>query len=645
MSKQLSNSLIMIFLIVLTGNNFLYSQQTFDTVNLIGITVTEKKIILLNNFKEKKLDSSILHNYLTSSLSDLLSLQTSVFIKTYGQGGLSTASFRGTSSSHTAVVWDNIVLNTPMSGQLDFSQFPVFFIDDIKLIYGGGSLTCSSGGLGGNIKLENKIPVEKFKLNILQQIGSFSTYGSFFDVGFKIQNLYSRTRLMIKQSENNFPFKNNTKGNDEYPIEIRKDAAFKQYGMLQEFYYTLNSSDIFGFKIFVLQNNREIPQPIVVLPIEKNENQTNKDYHINLNWKHYKTKSKLETFAAYSKSLLDYTNKVANIISENKEKIFYSKIKYEYFINQKTTITTELSNDYVQINTNNYLSLKKRNQFSVFAGISKKIIENLSINAYFREELVNEALQPILPGLGIEYSLLKNKNLKIKSNFTKNYHLPSLNDLYWYPGGNDKLLPEEGFSVESGLSYELSRNKTLKSISEITFFHNNISNWILWQPDPVFRYWTPLNLKNVHTQGVEYSLSLIFQICKIKLNINADYAYTIAKNLKPINLNDLTINKQLIYTPIHTLNNGIKVEYENYFIYFVNQYIGKRYTNTSNTRYMPSYLLSELQMGINFPIKNQTLLFKFTINNLFDVDYQAIAWHPMPGRNFEFQLLYNFKLR
>ena len=60
---------------------------------------------------------------------------------------------------------------------------------------------------------------------------------------------------------------------------------------------------------------------------------------------------------------------------------------------------------------------------------------------------------------------------------------------------------------------------------------------------------------------------------------------------------------------------------------------------------MPSYLLSELQMGINFPIKNQTLSFKFTINNLFDVDYQAIAWHPMPGRNFEFQLLYNFKLR
>ena len=57
---------------------------------------------------------------------------------------------------------------------------------------------------------------------------------------------------------------------------------------------------------------------------------------------------------------------------------------------------------------------------------------------------------------------------------------------------------------------------------------------------------------------------------------------------------------------------------------------------------MPAYQLTDSGLGMLFPFKEHSFSVQFNVNNLFDIDYQAIAWQPMPGRNMEIQLKYNF---
>jgi iron complex outermembrane receptor protein len=618
-----------------------YCQKLIDTLMIEGITVYEKRLNPLQGLKTSKIDSLVLQKQIGASLSDLLSAHTSVFMKTYGQGGLSTASFRGTSASHTPVLWNDVAINSPMFSQLDFSMLPVFFMDDIKLMFGGSSLINNSGGLGGSINIENKSSPDKLKISYMQQIGSFSAYGSYLDVGFRSGKFSSRSRLMYLTVANDFSFKNNAAGS-EAPLEIRKDADYLQYGLLQELYFQTKPGDELGLKLWFQQNDRDIPQPIVVLPIDKNEQQKNSLFRGITNWKHYKGKGKLEASMAYIYDILNYTNKVAFINSDNHSQTIAGNLKYRYAVSEKTTINAGITNDYFLVNSNNYLGIKTRNQLSVFVGTTSEITSRLAVNAVVRKEITDNVFQPFLPSLGIDYHLLKNNSLTLKAHISKNYHLPSLNDLYWSPGGNPELKPEDGFSTEGGVTYELKMKRHFSLNTEMTYFYTHITDWILWQPDPVFRYWTPLNLKEVTSQGVEWNAKIVYQLKNVIFRFNATYAYTSALNLKPINQNDETTNKQLLYTPMHSYNAGLRAEWKHYFIAFSNHLAGKRFTNTSNTRYMPAYQLADFSLGMQFPVKIHSFSVQLNVNNLFDIDYQTIAWQPMPGRNMEIRLKYNF---
>ena len=130
-----------------------------DTIMLHSVEVTAEKndIEVLKPLVAKKLDTLVLQSKSTSNLSDLLIQHSPVFIKTYGPGGTSTASFRGTTASHTLVLWNGFQLNAPNLGQVDFSTIPVFLADDVSLNWGSGTSN-NSGGLGGAVNIDKYSP-------------------------------------------------------------------------------------------------------------------------------------------------------------------------------------------------------------------------------------------------------------------------------------------------------------------------------------------------------------------------------------------------------------------------------------------------------------------------------------------------------
>jgi outer membrane receptor protein involved in Fe transport len=154
---------------------------------------------------------------------------------------------------------------------------------------------------------------------------------------------------------------------------------------------------------------------------------------------------------------------------------------------------------------------------------------------------------------------------------------------------------------------------------------------------PLADYWTPINQKRVQSIGLEYRFD-----GKIRLTENTDigfisnYSYTgalikeIAKNESP----DI-LNKQLVYTPSHQANALFSYRFKNLGIQTNINYTGKQYTRADNKAELNAFWLVDVSVNYGFDVKR----FGFTLfakaNNIFNTEYMAREWYPMPGISYE----------
>ena len=124
----------------------LHAQDSLRTRQLSQTeVVAERNTAAMAGAKGLRIDSSIVRAYEQSTLADLLTQQSSIFIKGYGLGNLATSSFRGAGAAHTMVVWNGFNLQSPTSGQLDLSLIPVAFLDEVAIQYGGDGIRYGGG--------------------------------------------------------------------------------------------------------------------------------------------------------------------------------------------------------------------------------------------------------------------------------------------------------------------------------------------------------------------------------------------------------------------------------------------------------------------------------------------------------------------
>ena len=103
--------------------------QAQDTVALKDVEISAKKIELSQiGKKTEAIDSTVKEQFKYTSIADLLSYNSSVFIKNYGPGGLATTAFRGGNASQTAVLWNGFNLQNAMLGQADLSLMRQCFL-------------------------------------------------------------------------------------------------------------------------------------------------------------------------------------------------------------------------------------------------------------------------------------------------------------------------------------------------------------------------------------------------------------------------------------------------------------------------------------------------------------------------------------
>ena len=240
------------------------------TVAIREVTVLGHRPMKEIGVQQTKLDSVTLKENVALSLADVLSFNSSIFVKNYGRATLSTVSFRGTSPSHTQVSWNGMKINNPMMGMTDFSMIPSYFIDDASLLAGTSSVGETGGGLGGAVKLSTR-PTTKQGVGVqfIQGVGSFKTFDEFLRITYGSERWQTSTRVVYMRSENDYKYRNHDKKEniyDEsmniigqyYPVERNRSGAFRDLHLLQEVYYNNGRGDRFSLNAWYISSNREL---------------------------------------------------------------------------------------------------------------------------------------------------------------------------------------------------------------------------------------------------------------------------------------------------------------------------------------------------------------------------------------------------
>lgn len=623
---------------IFSWQGVVYTQSLSDTLNLKTVTVTEQKV--LKAYKVTLIDSVATKE--ATNLSELLNNNSPIFVKTYGSGSLASVSFRGTGASHTSVLWNGVSLNSPMNGQVDFSLFPTLFVDEAEIYHGASGLVNGSGALGGSVTLNNSTKFNKGLSTTLQQsAGSFGNYISNAKIAYSNQKWFAETQLYYNTNKNNFEYINVSL--KEQPLIEQQNANIKQYGVQQAVFRKFKSSKL-GIRFWYFNSDRQLPTNMLSVlnndVIASNEYQLDESYRAMLEWSGFTAKLNYKITAAYLKDRLIYNDSLSDIYSKNNTEVFDNKINTTLFLKNKFEFKSTLSLRYEQATADGFINKHSRlNNYWLF-GLNKQI-KRLNLSVLNRMMMVGNETKLIAPSIGVMYGLTRNNTLKIKANTAINYNYPTFNDLYWSAGGNENLKPEKAEMIELGISKSLT-NKKVTIENEVTGFYSHVYDWIIWLPTSS-NIWSPTNLREVENRGIEYSLKLATSYNKLKINLCGNYAYTLSTNRKGKNENDNSVNKQLIYVPYHQANYTLRLSLKQFTLTYNYNYTGERFISTDNNWYMPANFISNVGLSKTISATPKTkLTANFKANNIFNQDYQAIAWRAMPGRNYLFTLSFQF---
>ena len=641
-----------ILLIAFNGTAYLASQGLSDTIIPIPrVSITATKPLQETGLISTSIDTLTLKESLTGSLGELLSKHSPVFIKSYGPGSLASASFRGTSASHTQVYWNGLNINNPMIGQVDFSLIPVYFIDNLSIYHGGSSLHKGSGALGGSIHV-NSVPEwnENFGVSLVQGLGSFDTYQSFASITSGNSKIRGTLRLFHQQSENNFTFYNDANG--MWNTTRQKNADFEKYGGLGEVYYKPNSNHIFSAHAWLHFSDRNLPPIMSYDGKGRQENQKDDHFRLAGKWKFYGERFKSEFTTGFSRTSLHYylanqtdIGLLVNYNSKSNITSYQNKFSSEYKLSGNTRLRAVVNYNHQVASIDNEKEqtgyIKSRDEAGLSMNIHHKISPYFMFYGLIRQELVDGKPVPMMPSAGAEIHPLKTSNFTITTNITRNYHQPALNDLYWIPGGNPDLKPEEGYTADGALSYTWTTKK-MQVNTRVTAFMSDINNWILWRPGE-FRYWTADNVKNVFARGIEYTFKGSQIKNQLRIKWNANYSFTRTTSRDSYSSLDNSIGKQLIYIPVHQANALLNIEIKTFYFSYHSSFTGERHTSSDNRMNpLKSFTLHHVTLGKKMQISKINTEWQVKIHNLFNTDYQAVLWRAMPGRHYMFLMKFKF---
>ncbi|WP_428229711.1 TonB-dependent receptor plug domain-containing protein [Flavobacterium sp.] len=595
-----------------------------DSINkLKEVVVSDTNLKKYSNSQSVlKLNDSVI-NKNEALLTDLLNFNSTIYFKEYGRGMLSTVSFRGTTASQTAVIWNGININSQMNGSTDFNTISGSDYNSISVKAGGGSVIYGSGAVGGTVHLNNDLGFYKrFENNLKVDYGSFNTIGINFKTNISNEKWSTQIGFSKNSSTNDYKYLNRYtwKGEQRW----NQNGQYDIITMSANVGYKFDPKN--SLKLYTQTSNTDRNTSLITETERKskyingfNKNLLEYDGDFGKFTTNFKTAYIFENFQYYA-------DNSKNQYTYGKTESFITKADLGYTLFKSTQINGIL--DYNR--TKGYGSGfgDHTREIGSAALLIKQNFSNDWKNEFgIRKEFTDNYKSPVLFSLGSSYQFSKLYNLKL--NLSRNFRIPTFNDLYWEEGGNPDLKPESSYQAEIGNVFTF-RNISLTQ----TFYYMKIKDLLQWVPGNN-GIWTPQNTDKVNSYGAETLLILKKHFGKNYFSANATYAYTISK--------DEETKKQLFFVPFHKVNGAISYSRNKFSTYYQFLYNGFVYTQSDNDpkQIVKDYTISNLGIDYDFKFLNSFKL-GFQVLNLFNENYESLENRPMPGRNFNIYINLKF---
>lgn len=619
-----------LFILFMTGVS--YAEGVKDTVILGDVVKLERASNQPQSYESPFTDMKYLKG---ARLSDALGEYSSVYIKKYGAGQLASIAIRGTSATQTEIQWNGVRLNSPALGQLDLSLLHIGIQDELELVRTG-----FKGIIGGTLMLNNEVKMDSgFSLGGSFRAGSFKTFEAVGEAHYAKAGFYGTSRFCYLTSSNDYRFRNTFEEN--HPYRKQTNASLSQLSFLQQFGIRFKRTHSVNFYLWLTDASREIP-PIMSKP-EGKESQQDGSLRLMADWKGRFKNLKVKFSSAYLRDKIRYRNPDALLDETTFTGAFRNIFSATYYFPFQLSLNAELNYDHETANVRSYGIRRERNIAGIKVYADYCLFNRFRFHAGFREDVVDRKFSAFAPELAFSYtpSFHSHHRFTVGGIASRNFRFPTLNDLYWVPGGNRDLKQERSWNGDVQLKYGY---KNLVDIS-LSNFYIYASDWIQWTPNGSI--WTPVNVKSIFSRGVEATLHVTNQQegrqRQLVFHLNTSYSFTRTTNLDAASHFDNSKGKQLIYVPVHQVMTGLQIQYRKFYVRSTNRFTDRVFTSTDNSQSLKGYCIADLEFGKDLMLPHLEVGLSLRLNNIGNSSYQVVAQRPMPGRNYEITLRFKFQ--
>ena len=584
--------------------------------------------------KVTRIDSITLQQYQAQSVATLLSQQVPVFVKSYGFNGLATLNFRGSSAAQSQVYWNGVPLQNAALGMTDVSTLPVMFMSKVSIVYGGSGALLGSGNVGGAVLVEPEdVSYTNHKyLALSGGLGSFGQYSAGIDASVTSRRWHLSFKGLYQYADNNFLYKDHYGNTMQMPNSKLQGAGGLAY---IERVIRHGNGRIDG-RVWVQQYDRQIPPALFETASVKRQHDGALRAQLTL-VPGANDKYMVGATASIIRDEIVYTDDALLLNTRNVVYQYYQQVsverRYGKWGKHRFKVFSPLQIAWMRMPVTELL--KAQNKIAIAASYEGKylgyrldVAASMRLETFDSASIVTKGQRFLLPGANAAYKLLP--WLTVRANVQRSYRVPTLNELYYYPGGNTALKPEQGWSQDAGYTVNYSRG-LLNIFHDVSVFNRNINDWIIWLGGAV---WTPHNIAAVHSRGVETENKLTYTIGKWKLHLGVNTAYVLATTTKSYLYNDGSVGKQIPYSPRYNGQLNAGFTYKRLYVNYNHTYTGYRFTTADESAWLSPYTTGNVQAMYTAYVKKHALQLTAQCNNIWNERYTVVLGRPMPGINF-----------
>ncbi len=601
--------------------------RELDEVRLYTKLSEDKEV---KGLKEIQLTSEQITNN-SSNPTEFLRFNSPVVLRDVGNNGTSSARFRGTSPTNTAVLWNGISINTFGSGQTDFNGLSILTADEVSVLSGGASATYGSGAIGGVIHIDDKISFKKENsFHVFSSYGSFNTTNNFLKARLSNGKLSLKMAISYNSSDNDYPYIDerfkDQNGNDL----INENGDYRNYNFDIVLGYKLNFSNKLFFYSSLYDSDRSFS---LGLPNPSAGTEGFLDFNTRnlLRWESKFGDFQQKLSVAYIRQQFKYFPDQSRDnfnFGETEKGVLDYNLTYQW--NKKVQLRYGILGESIYGKTEQ-ISTENRGVLTNSATVTYAPFARTLFVVNGRYELNSDFEVPFLGALAVEQVLFK--NIKLKANVSNNFRAPTLNELFWPIVGNSDLEPEKSKQFDLGIEYNS------KHINfQYTYYNIRVSDKIVWQPGGS-NVWRPINIDETKHRGFEVYLNLKYTLAKYHtINLVSNYINTIAQDLRTGDL--------LPFTPEQMVNFNLSYSYKKLTLFGEGLYQSKVFTISDNIDFFSLDPVKVFNIGTRYSIfkkhSSHQLDIGMKINNVGNQLYYFSNLRPNPGRNYNLSINYKF---